>query len=55
MDCFVAPLLAMTGKYRNATTTVIPAKAGIQYAAAYPFDHCCLWNTGSPAFAGDDK
>ena len=28
---------------------VIPAKAGIQYAAAYRFNHCCLWNTGSPA------
>jgi hypothetical protein len=34
---------------------VIPAKAGIQYAAAYRFNHCCLWNTGSPAFAGDDN
>ena len=28
---------------------VIPAKAGIQYAAAYRFNHCYLWNTGSPA------
>ncbi|OCK54415.1 hypothetical protein LMTR3_26400 [Bradyrhizobium sp. LMTR 3] len=55
MDCFVVPLLAMMGQYRNATTIVIPAKAGIQYAAAYPFDHCCLWDTGSPAFAGDDN
>jgi len=27
---------------------------GIQYAAAYRFNHCCLWNTGSPACAGDD-
>ena len=25
------------------------------YAAAYRFNHCCLWNTGSPAFAGDDN
>ena len=33
---------------------VIPAKAGIQYAAAYRFNQCCLWNTGSPACAGDD-
>jgi hypothetical protein len=32
----------------------MPAKAGIQYAAAYRFHHCCLWDTGSPAFAGDD-
>jgi len=31
-----------------------PAQAGIQYAAAYRFNHDCLWNTGSPAFAGDD-
>jgi len=34
------------------TPIVIPAKAGIQYAAPYRFNHCCLWNTGSPAFAG---
>ena len=33
---------------------VMPAKAGIQYAAAYRFHHWCLWSTGSPAFAGDD-
>jgi 5-formyltetrahydrofolate cyclo-ligase len=33
---------------------VIPAKAGIQYAAAPLFDCERLWNTGSPAFAGDD-
>jgi hypothetical protein len=25
---------------------------GIQYA--YRFNHCCLWNTGSSAFADDD-
>ncbi len=34
---------------------VIPAQAGIQYAAAYRFNHNRLWNTGSPAFAGDDS
>src|SRR6185436_633461 len=28
---------------------------GIQYAAASRFQHCRLWNTGSPAFAGDDE
>jgi hypothetical protein len=28
---------------------------GIQYAAAHRFNLYCLWNTGSPAFAGDDK
>src|SRR5690349_15548177 len=27
---------------------------GIQYAAAPRFNHCRLWNTGSPAFADDD-
>ena len=32
----------------------MPAKAGIQYAAAYRFHRLLLWNTGSPAFAGDD-
>jgi hypothetical protein len=31
-----------------------PRRRGIQYAAASRFNHCCLWNTGSPAFAGDD-
>jgi hypothetical protein len=35
--------------------TVMPAKAGIQYAAASRFDYIRLWNTGSPAFAGDDR
>ena len=33
---------------------VIPANAGIQYTAASRPNRCCLWNTGSPAFAGDD-
>jgi len=27
---------------------------GIQYAAASRLHHRRLWNTGSPAFAGDD-
>jgi hypothetical protein len=26
----------------------------IQYAAAYRLKRCRLWDTGSPAFAGDD-
>ena len=34
---------------------VIPAHAGIQYAAASRFFHRRLWNTGSPACAGDDS
>jgi len=28
---------------------------GIQYAAAYRFNHQRLWNTGSSAFADDDR
>jgi hypothetical protein len=32
-----------------------PRMRGIQYAAPSPFNHRCLWNTGSPAFAGDDN
>ena len=32
-----------------------PAKAGIQYAAASRPYRWRLWNTGSPAFAGDDE
>src|SRR5882757_4055021 len=31
------------------------AEAGTQYAAASRFNHKRLWNTGSPAFAGDDN
>jgi len=36
-------------------STVIPAHAGIQYAATFRFYHWGLWDTGSPAFAGDDN
>src|SRR5436190_19867430 len=32
-----------------------PRKRVIQYAAASRFYHRRLWDTGSPAFAGDDK
>jgi hypothetical protein len=63
-DCFAA--LAMTVKYRSAQRPSYSAngsrecapddrlRRGIQYAAVYRFYHCCLWNTGSPACAGDD-
>jgi len=34
------------------TDGVIPAQAGIQYAAAYRFNHKRLWNTGSSGQAG---
>ncbi|MGY2901031.1 hypothetical protein ACVWVY_000052 [Bradyrhizobium sp. URHC0002] len=32
-----------------------PRRRGTQYAAASRLNHCGLWNTGSPAFAGDDS
>ncbi|UUO50360.1 hypothetical protein DCM78_27695 [Bradyrhizobium sp. WBOS04] len=32
-----------------------PRRRGIQYAAASRIDLWRLWNTGSPAFAGDDS
>ena len=42
----------LSGRAAPASLTiVIPAKAGIQYAAASRFYHRRLWNTGSPAFA----
>jgi hypothetical protein len=44
---------AMTVKWQSITATVIPAKAGIQYAAAYRFFHQRLWDTGSPTGDGD--
>jgi hypothetical protein len=46
--------LAMTRKDRSATTTVIPATAGIQYAAAYRFITDVSGILDQPAFAGDD-
>jgi hypothetical protein len=33
----------------------MPCECGIQYAAAFRFNRWRLWNTGSPAFAGDDS
>jgi hypothetical protein len=43
-------------KTRAAHTTVIARlDRAIQHAAAYRFKHGRLWNTGSPAFAGDDS
>jgi hypothetical protein len=43
--------LAMTNEYA-AISVVMPAKAGIQYAAASQFEHRCLWNNGSSGQAG---
>jgi len=43
------------GHDREAQKVVIPANAGIQYAAAPVILPRRLWNTGSPAFAGDDS
>jgi hypothetical protein len=51
MDCFAT--LAMTAKLHEF---VMPAKADIQYAAAYRFNHWRLWNTQCAIAhkAGDD-
>jgi hypothetical protein len=40
---------------RPTNTRRTPRMRGIQYAAASQFYHWRLWNTGSPAFAGDDS
>jgi len=37
------------------TQPVIPAKAGIQYAAAHRLYRCRLWNTDRPVKPGDDS
>ena len=34
---------------------VIPAHAGIRYAAASRLEHSRLWNTGSPVESDDDS
>ena len=41
--------------YTSPYSTVMPAKAGIQYPAASRLKHRRLWNTGSSAFADDDS
>ena len=38
----------------HASLAVMLARAGIQYATASRLKHSRLWNTGSPAEAGDD-
>jgi hypothetical protein len=55
LDCFVADAPRNDGQELASATAVIPAKAGIQYAAAYPFHRRRLLNTGSSAFADDDN
>jgi hypothetical protein len=37
---------------RNESPPVMPAKAGIQYAAALAVRTLTLWNTGSPLSRG---
>ena len=32
-----------------------PRESGDQYAAAFRLNNGRLWNTGSPAYAGDDS
>jgi len=44
----------MTGQQRASPTAIMPAKAGIQYAAADRFRSGRLWNIESLAFADDD-
>jgi hypothetical protein len=39
---------------RTLSTVIVRLDRAIQYAAAYRFILRRLWNTGSPAFAGDD-
>ncbi len=41
-------------RWRRPHTRHTPRKRSIQYAAASRVNHRRLWNTGSPAFAGDD-
>jgi hypothetical protein len=53
--CFVADPPRNDGQELASATAVIPAHAGIQYAAAYPFHRRRLLNTGSSAFADDDN
>ena len=61
LPVFPAPSLSREGGTKGKTRTnhvarmrmhifsVVPAKAGTQYAAAYRFYRWRLWNTGSPA------
>jgi hypothetical protein len=41
--------------YCLTSSTVMPAKAGIQYPVASRLERYPLWNTGSSAFADDDN
>src|SRR6266480_294777 len=52
---YSARLLLPLWEERNCSGRHTPRKRGIQYAAASRFNHKRLWNTGSPAFAGDDS
>ena len=40
---------SLISDFRHTASAVIPREGGIQYAAACRFNHCCLWNAGSPA------
>jgi hypothetical protein len=40
---------------RALSTVIVRPDRTIQYAAAYRFIPKHQWNTGSPAFAGDDE
>src|SRR6185437_5050767 len=43
------------GANSHAHTVIARLDRAIHYAAAYLLRHSRLWNTGSPAFAGDDS
>src|SRR5258708_941113 len=51
-DCYHHSAVAIL---RPAQLSSYPAKAGIQYPAPNRVKTRRLWNTGSPAFAGDDE
>ncbi|PAY07483.1 hypothetical protein CK489_17160 [Bradyrhizobium sp. UFLA03-84] len=43
-----------SAKCVDTTAVIARLDRAIQYAAASQLKHYSLWNTGSPAFAGDD-
>jgi hypothetical protein len=44
----------LAGFIATPSTVIVRLDRTIQYAAAFRFHYWRLWNTGSPAFAGDD-
>ena len=50
-----SPAMTASKSSRPPSDRHPPRMRGIQYAAAYRLYRWRLWNTGSPAFAGDDS